>query len=43
MYQEERDVLEDEMRKMDEADTEKFSTLDTSEKTITTLGDRWRL
>ena len=40
-YKEERDVLEGEMRKIDECDVEKFSTLDSSEKTIGILGDRW--
>ena len=39
MYKEERDVLE--MRKIDECDLEKFGTLDSSEKTIAILGDRW--
>ena len=39
MYMEEWDVLE--MRKIDECDMEKFSTLDSSEKTIAILGDRW--
>ena len=36
---EERDVLE--MRKVDECGMEKFGTLDSSEKTIAILGDRW--
>ena len=41
IYKEERDVLE-EMRKMDECGMEKFGTLvDSSEKTIAILGDRW--
>ena len=39
IYKEERDVLE--MRKVDECDMEKFGTLDSSEKTIAILGDRW--
>ena len=39
MYKEERNVLE--MRKIDECDMEKFSTLDISEKTIAILGHRW--
>ena len=39
IYKEERDVLE--MRKIDECDMEKFGTLDSSEKTIAILGDRW--
>ena len=38
MYKEERHVLE-EMRKVDECDMEKFSTRDTSERAIATLGD----
>ena len=29
------------MRKVDECDMEKFGTLDSSEKTIAILGDRW--
>ena len=29
------------MRKTDEYGTEKFGTLDSSEKTIAILGDRW--
>ena len=40
LYKEERDVLE-EMRKIDECNMEKFGTLDSSEKTIAILGDRW--
>ena len=36
-----QDVLEEEMRKMDECDMEKFGTLDSSEKTIAILGDTW--
>ena len=39
IHKEERDVLE--MSKTDECDTEKFGTLDSSEKTIASLGDRW--
>ena len=39
MYKEERDVVE--MRKMDKCNVEIFSTLDSSEKTIAILGDRW--
>ena len=31
----------EEMRKIDECDMEKFGTLDSSEKTIAILGDRW--
>ena len=33
----------DEMRKIDECDTEKFGTLDSSAKTIVVPGDRWWL
>ena len=40
MYKEERDVLA-EMSKIDECDTEKFSTLDISDQTIAILGERW--
>ena len=43
IYKEERDVLE-EMRKINECDMEKFCTLliDSSEKTIVILEDRWQ-
>ena len=37
IYKEERDALE--MRKIDECDTKKFGTLDSSENTIAILGD----
>ena len=40
IYKEERDVLE-KMRKIDEGGMEKFRALDSSEKTIAVLGDRW--
>ena len=40
-YEEERDVLEEEMREIDECDMEEFGTLDSSEETIAILGDRW--
>ena len=40
MHKGERDVFED-MRKIDECGTEKFGTLDSSDKTIAILGDRW--
>ena len=40
MHKEERDVL-DEMRKIDECDMEKIRTLDSSERTIAIVGDRW--
>ena len=41
MYKEQRDVLEEEMREIDECDVEDFGTLDSSENTIAVLGDRW--
>ena len=41
MYKQERIVLEEGMRKIDECDVDKFGTLDSSEKTIAILGDRW--
>ena len=41
MHKEERDVLEEEMREIDECDMEEFDALDSSEKTIATLGDGW--
>ena len=34
MCKEERDVLEEEMRKIDECDMEKFGALDSSQKTL---------
>ena len=34
-------MLEEEMREIDECDMEEFDTLDSSEKTIVILGDRW--
>ena len=34
-------MLEEEIRGIDECDTEKFGTLDSSEKTIAILEDRW--
>ena len=40
LYEEERDVVE--MRNIDECDMEKFGTLESSEKMISILGDRWR-
>ena len=40
MYKEERDVLEEEARKIEGA-MDKFSTLDSSEKTVAALRDRW--
>ena len=40
IYKEERDVLEGDMRKIDECDMENFVTLDSSEKTIAILGDK---
>ena len=41
MYKEERDVLEEEVREIDECDMEEFGALDRREKTIAILGDRW--
>ena len=41
IYKDERDVVEGEMWKIDECDMEKIGTLDSSEKTIAILGDRW--
>ena len=41
IYKEEWDVLEEEMREIDEWDIEEFDTLDSNEKTIAVLGDRW--
>ena len=40
VYKEERNVLED-MREIDECDMEEFDTLDSSERTIAILRDRW--
>ena len=39
IYKEKRHVLE--MSKIDESGMQKFGTLDSSEKTIAILGDRW--
>ena len=43
MYREERDMLEEEMREIDECEMEEFGALliDSNEKMIATLGDRW--
>ena len=41
-YKEERDALEEEMRKSDVCDMEEIGGLESSEKTIAILGDRWR-
>ena len=41
IYKKERDVLEGEVRKIDECVMEKSGTLDSSPKTIAILGDRW--
>ena len=40
-YKEERDALEEGMRKLDVCDTEGLGRLESSEKTIAILGDRW--
>ena len=42
MYKEQRDVLEEEMREIDDWEMEEFGTLDSSEKTIAILGDSSR-
>ena len=39
-YMEERDAL-DEMRKLDDCDMGGFGTIESSEKTIAILGDKW--
>ena len=41
MHKEERHVLEEEMREVDACDMEEFGTLDSRDKTIAILGDRW--
>ena len=41
VYKDERDVLVEEMRKLDECDMEEFGRLERSEKRIAILGDRW--
>ena len=41
IYKEERDALEEEMRKLDVCDMEEFGTLESGEKMIAILGDRW--
>ena len=41
IYNEERDVLEEEMRAIDECNMEEIDTLNSSEETIAILGDRW--
>ena len=40
IYKEERDSLEEEMRKLDACDMEEFGRLKSSEATIAILGDR---
>ena len=40
-YQEERDVLEGEMRDLNKSGMKSFDSLDSREKTIAILGDRW--
>ena len=40
IYKEERDSLEEEMRKLDARDMEEFGRLKSSETTIAILGDR---
>ena len=41
MFKEKRDALEEERRKIDACDMEGFGRLESSEKTIAILGDRW--
>ena len=41
IYKDERDVLDEEMIKIDECDIEKFGTLNSSEKTTAILRNRW--
>ena len=41
IYKEERDALEEGMRKLDVCAMEEFGRLESSEKTIAILGDRW--
>ena len=41
LYKEERDVLEGEMRDMNEDGMKSFEALDSREKTTAILGDRW--
>ena len=41
IYKEERDALEEEMRKLDVCGMEEFCKLESSEKTITILVNRW--
>ena len=41
MYMEERNMLEEVVRKVEECTVEKFVTLGSSEKTIAILGGRW--
>ena len=41
LYQEERDVLEGEMRDLNKSGMKSFDALDSREKTIAIQGDRW--
>ena len=41
LYHEERDVLEEEMRDLNKSGMNSFDALDSREKTIAILGDRW--
>ena len=41
MYKEERNALDEEMRKLDECDMEEFGRLDSSQETMAILGCRW--
>ena len=42
LYKEERVVLKEEMRELDDCDMEDFGTQDSSDKTVTLLEDGWR-
>ena len=41
LHKEEREVLEGEMRDLNKSGTKSFDALDSREKTIAILGDRW--
>ena len=41
IYKEDRDVFVEEMRKLDERDMEEVDRLESRQKTIAILGDRW--
>ena len=41
IYNEERDAIEEGIRKLDVRDMEEFNKLESNEKTVAILGDRW--